>query len=233
MTRQISVFLPVKGTSRRVENKNFRPFVRGMSLLQLKLLQLQKLENVTQIVVSTDAPELVSEQSALLGVARLQILNRESELCSDSTRISDLCTHAGTVCDSDLILWTHVTSPFFDENSYSSIILEFSSYRPKFDSVVSISEIQNFMLRDGVPQNFSLDPDRWSRTQDLEPVQFVNSAAFLVERDRLLAGSRVGVRPLFSKTGKREGLDIDDFEDFEMAQELIKCRGVTSRGVSN
>jgi len=55
MKPNITAIIPVRKNSKRLKNKNFLPFVKKKSLLELKIDQLKKVKYIDRIVVSSDS----------------------------------------------------------------------------------------------------------------------------------------------------------------------------------
>ena len=55
MKPKITAIIPVRKNSKRLKNKNFLPFIKKKSLLELKIDQLKKVKYIDQIVVSSDS----------------------------------------------------------------------------------------------------------------------------------------------------------------------------------
>lgn len=219
---QINVILPCRAGSERVRDKNTRPFTAdGRSLLEVKLQHLTELNFVDEVVISTNDAEVV-RQATSFSSQKLRVDKRPDSLCASSTRIQDLASYLGKVVGSEHFLWTHVTSPFFGPENYEK---GFSLYSDGlglgFDSLVSVTEIQDFLFFQDEPLNFGDERNYWPRTQDLEPALRVNSAAFigptwlLAERN-----NRIGDHPFFMKVDRLSSLDVDSYDDFTYAQSM-------------
>lgn len=222
----LSVFLPVRKGSERVLNKNTRKFgdLEG-GLLQLKLEQLVKLDNVDEILISTN-DERSKEIAHLYRQKdpKIKIIERPEELGHSETNLSDLILHAGEVCSFDNILWTHVTSPFFDTKSYSEAIAIFKQVLKKqFDSLITGRKYNDFLLDVGTNKIINNHSGmEWPRTQDLDHCFELNNAVFLASAEIFNKGKRIGTNPFLMETGKIASVDVDDEEDFKIAEALYE-----------
>ena len=72
----------------------------------------------------------------------------------------------------------------------------------------------------GVPINFSLD--KVIRTQDLEPLYEENSNFYIFSKDSFknAGNKRIGIKPKIIEVNKLEAVDIDEPEDFKLAELL-------------
>lgn len=218
----ISVFLPMRKGSVRVANKNIREFGSyKLGLTELKLLQLLKVERVKEIVISTDSVE-IKEYAESLTDRRIRFLDRPLELFGNCDT-DELISYVVNNLDFDHLLWTHVTSPFFDNDSYNALIDKYSEILSHgiYDSIATVDRHQTFMFDSlGAPM-FDRSVKRWPRTQTLNPYYSINSAAFLAGRDVCRRrDDRIGDRPYFYESSLLESIDIDTSEQFDFGSTL-------------
>lgn len=220
----IGFFVPVKGDSERFSKKNYRRFGDfEFGLLEIKLRQLNQLNDEFEIVISSESTIVLEIASQLLPNAKL--VERNVSLASAGTTISEMCRHAFESCSATHIAWTHVTSPFFTASDYSLALSTFAGLleTETADSVFTVNRHKEFLLLDGLPMNFKVrGTDSWPRTQDLLPFETVNSALFICNRTVLATGNRLGHRPFAHVSEKFAGFDIDTESDFYLAQLLLQ-----------
>lgn len=223
----VSIFLPVRKASVRVLQKSTRPFADFQGgLLELKLQQLIKTRSVDEILLSTN-----DERAMEIGEhfrkrdARVNIKVRPEELASSETDLSDLIAHAADIVSSDHILWTHVTSPFCDEHIYEEAIrIYLEKINENYDSLVTVHKFQNFLwdkeARDIINRQGSR---RWPNTQDLRSFYEINNAIFLARRSTYFKQrDRLGTDPFLYELKKIPSLDIDEEEDFTIAEAVYE-----------
>lgn len=219
----VSVFLPCRAGSERVANKNTREFFEGQSLLQIKLAQLEACREIKSIVLSTNDDQVVL-QASKADSSKLIIRERDDSLCSSKTKLSDLIEYVPTLFEpDDFVLWTHVTSPMFNENSYTKAINQFKSNLGRCDSLMAVSQIRNFIFDINGPINFSGLKGSWPRTQDL-PIWFeVTSACFIAPISVYFSNkNRIGTSPHRYASTQLESVDIDTESDFDYAKILYR-----------
>jgi len=220
----ISVFLPVRKGSQRVPLKNTRTFA-GLEggLLALKIEQLLQIDNLDEIVVSTN-DEACMAIAGKFGSA-VKIDHRPDELATSTTSLSDLIRYVPQVIQNEHIVWTHVTSPFFKKDHYQAAIKAyFEALKTGYDSLMSVTLFKNFLWdkkkNDIINRNNEL---RWPRTQDLYPYYEVNSAVFITPKKVYEENEdRVGSKPFLFENDKLASLDIDWGEDFDIAEALYE-----------
>ena len=124
-------------------------------------------------------------------------------------------------------MWTHVTSPFFDQSCYFNFLKNFLINKSKYDSAFTADRIKSFIFnktkQSWISHNRHLN--KWPRTQDLDRIYKINHAAFIAKRkiyEKL--GDRIGRKPLpiVLKKNVLETFDIDEKADFKLLNKIIK-----------
>lgn len=220
-----SVFLPVRRGSERVLNKNTRRFGNLQNgLLELKLKQLVRTEKINEIVISTNDPNSLEFSRSFNKDSRIVIDSRPEALCTSETDLQDLIVYSSRVCTKDHILWTHATSPFFDSVDYDEAVEIFQKKFPgENDSLLTGRSYKDFLVDPVKNQLVNNKTDLlWPRTQDLQELFEVNNAVFLAPRKLFSKGLRMGKNPFFLYSSKLASFDIDDMEDFKIAEALYE-----------
>ncbi|MDR0604503.1 MAG: acylneuraminate cytidylyltransferase family protein [Bacteroidales bacterium] len=218
----ISVFLPCRAGSERISNKNIKPFA-GISngLLEIKLQQLLKISQITEIVLSTN-DSLIIDHVKSLNNSKIFLDKRPEHLCSSATSTDELIQYVPTIIkNAEHIMWTHVTSPMCNEIDYEKAISEyFSRLKQGYDSLMSVTSLRKFLFyKNGKAVNFDRDIELWPRTQTLTPVYEANSAFFINSLDNyILYKDRIGKSPFFYELASLKSFDIDWEEDFKIAE---------------
>lgn len=221
----ISVFLPTRKGSERVISKNTRHFAGAEGgLLKLKLSQLLNSALVFDIVLSTDDP-FSMDIAQSFNNEKIRIIERPQELALSSTSLVDLVRYVPTVCRTEHILWTHVTSPFVFSEDYDAICQKYlEELHLGKDSLMTVTAIRNFIW--DKDQNDIINrqnQEKWPRTQDLKVYYEIDSAVFLSSRDNYLRFSdRIGSKPYLFEMKGIKGFDVDWEDDFKIAEILYK-----------
>lgn len=223
---KVTAFLPCRKGSERVPRKNIRPFHdHEHGLIEIKLRQLLAVDSIDEVVLSTNDEEILAF-AATLGNSKLRMHKRVDALSSSTTSTDELVGHAVELIPDGHILWTHVTSPFVNADEYAKIVARYrQALEEGYDSLMTTTEIHGFLWNAEGPLNYDRAIEKWPRTQTLEVVHEVNSAAFLNSADnyRQLA-DRIGTKPYLYGMGKIQGFDIDWEDDFAIAQALAQSR---------
>ena len=94
--------------------------------------------------------------------------------------------------------------------------------REGYDSAFSAKKEQSFAWYDGRPLNYSLS--HIPRTQDLEAVYIETSAFFIFRREVWREQHRrIGDKPYIAVTDRIESIDIDNPDDFLLAEAIAKA----------
>jgi CMP-N-acetylneuraminic acid synthetase len=224
-----TVFIPVRKGSERVKNKNTKKFgeIEG-GLLGLKLCQLTNLNIVDEIIVSSNDDECLQIANKFKEkINCLRVIERPDDLGTSTTNLSNLISYAATLTNNEYILWSHVTSPFCDTKDYLEAINKFIEIKEiGFDSLISGRLYKEFLLNPNTNQIVNNSTNlEWPRTQDLDVWFEMNNAIFIASRENYLKGFRTGSKPYLMKMNKISSIDIDDEEDFLIAEAIYE-RGI-------
>ena len=214
-----TAILPIKFNSERVPGKNFR-LLNGKPLYRHILDTLLSMSDFDQIIVNTDTP--ISTFGSIFENKRLIFSSRPEELCGEYVSMNDIIDYEVQRSSSSSFFMTHTTNPLLRAQTISNLLTEFENLEPARDSVFSVTEhFGRFFTIEGMALNHN--PENLLRTQDLNPVLFENSCGYVFSRTSFLQNkSRIGQKPKFIVTPKMESIDIDDEEDFFIAEALAR-----------
>ena len=145
----IKAFLPCRSGSQRIKNKNTRKFSNyKFGLFELKIAQLIKVKELSEIIVSTDDKKIISFLEKKKN-RKINLIKRPKHLASSETKTDDLIIYSSKLFDKkDHILWTHVTSPLFGAKDYANAIKIYKNKIKKYDTLVGSNVIQEFIFND-------------------------------------------------------------------------------------
>lgn len=222
---KVAFYLPVRAGSERVKNKNTRPFagIEG-GLLANKLRQLKAMQNVGEIILSTNDPACIAVGERFLpDCDKLKIIPRPDSLCSSATSLRDVIRYVYDITDADHVLWGHVTTPLVHGPLYDQAIAVYEKALTEgYDSLVSVSKFQNFLLDANGKMVNNDTALEWPRTQDLTPLYEINHAMFICPRELYKLGKRSGSKPWLFEFEETRAHDIDWEEDFVIGELLFK-----------
>lgn len=213
--RQITAIIPVRAGSTRLKNKNIAPFA-GTNLLVNKIRQLQQVEEITRIVVSSDS-DLMLEMARAAGA---ETHKRAPEYCDEKTKtFGEVVRHIAECVEGDDILWATCTSPLVFPKDYRAAI---EAYYPAlengFDSLMSVESFKRYIWNEEGPLNYELGL-KHVPSQQLPTMYFVTDGILMAPRKKMIEWSYFhGHNPFKFIVDKRTGCDIDDGLDLACAR---------------
>ena len=209
---KVVAFVPIRLNSKRVIGKNLRE-LGGKPLLAYifsKLIAVKGIDEVYAFCSSETIIPFLPEKAIFL--------KRDLSLDDDHTLGKDIYEAFIKTVDADIYILAHTTSPFIKEESIQSALNAVLS--DNFDSAFSVQQFKTFSWYQGKPLNYKLD--FVPRTQDLEPV-YIETSAFFIFRKEVWTNKqqRIGDKPYLQIVDQIEGIDIDNPEDFIIAEKFI------------
>ena len=206
---KIVAVVPMKLNNRRLPQKNTKEFTGGKPLCNYILTTLLKVEDISEVYVYCTNPDI--QKYIPDGV---KYLKRSESLDQDTTKMNEVLQSFAEDVQADIYVMTHTTAPFI---SVESIIKGLKAVQGgEYDSSFAAKKLQDFLWKDGMPFNYKLDSI--PRTQDL-PVLYEETSGFYIYRNNIITKfkRRIGEKPYIVEVGEIESIDIDEQEDFMIA----------------
>ena len=222
--KRLTALLPMKAHSARVTSKNFRE-IAGQPLFRWILDALLSVPEIDQVVINTDARDLLAEKGLIDGQHenRVMIRDRKPEICGDFVSMNLVLADDIENVESEFYLMTHTTNPLLQGTTISSMLSKYidAVEKNEADSLFTVNEMHTrFYTADGAPINH--DPDNLIRTQDLPAYMEENSVCYLFTPESFAAtNARIGEQPMLYPTPKLESVDIDEPADWFIAESLL------------
>tara|TARA_B100000989_G_scaffold298656_1_gene288969 strand:- start:2540 stop:3199 length:660 start_codon:yes stop_codon:yes gene_type:complete len=124
--------------------------------------------------------------------------------------------------DNDIIVTTHVTSPFLKLKTIKDAVKKLKDY----DSVAAVTKDYNFAWIENkrkklIPINFN--SKIITKTQNLSPIIQSNGAFFIFKKKTFMKyNNRIGKKPFYYEINYPEALEIDTYEDLYLARKICK-----------
>jgi CMP-N-acetylneuraminic acid synthetase len=213
--------VPMRHHSQRVPGKNYRPLA-GKPLFHYIIETLLRVPEIDQIVVDTDS------ETVMEGLRRhfpqVRVLERPERLRGDAVPMNEILLYDSEQFAADFYLQTHSTNPLLQAETVRKAIQTFLASYPTYDSLFSVTRLQT-RLYDQLGRAINHNPAILLQTQDLPPVFEENSCLYLFTRQTLAARrNRIGERPLMFEIPRLEAVDIDEEEDFVLAEALMRWK---------
>lgn len=208
----VKVVLPVRKGSERVPNKNFKEFYDGKNLLEIKLEQIIELGIFNEVYVDSDS-DIAKKIASNYGVKFRQ---RDEYFASSEVSNSEYWQNLGERYEG-FIFMVNVTNPLV---SSKSILNFYSNFKlGNYTSGLSVTLVKEYLFHNNKPLNFSLD--EVCVTQKLPDFYSPNFALNIVSSEYLSKNRSFFSSNTYLHTlSKVESLDIDDSEDFYIAQQI-------------
>jgi len=211
---KVVAFVPIKLNSERVPMKNIRAFKNGEPLICYILNTLLQVKGVDEIFVYCSSEEI--KKYLPEGV---QFLKRSEYYDLSSTPFNEVLAGFAQEVEADVYVLTHATAPFIKRESIEQAIDVV--VQESFDSSLTVSKLQEFVWKDGKPFNYK--SDNIPRTQDLEVMYVETCGLYVYERKLILEENRrIGDNPFLVEISKIEASDINEEEDFLIAEALYQ-----------
>jgi CMP-N-acetylneuraminic acid synthetase len=209
---RIVAVVPMKLNNVRLQQKNTKCFKHGHPLCWYILSTLLKSEFIDDIFVycsNEDIKKYIPD-----GV---RYLKRDSSLDLDTTKMNEVLQKFSQEVEADIYVMTHATAPFVSIESVNKGIIAVKD--EGYDSAFAVKKLQDFIWKDGKPFNYKLN--EIPRTQDLEPL-YVETSGFYIYKKNVIQGSgrRIGDNPCLIEVNEIESCDIDEYEDFMIADAI-------------
>lgn len=207
--------IPVREGSRRLKNKNVAPFA-GTNLLLNKISQLKQVEEISNIVVSSDS-ELMLEMAEKAGVATHR---RAPEFCDEKSKtFGEVVAHICSNVEGDNIIWATCTAPLVFPKHYKEAIgLYEKALKEGYDSLMSVETFKRYLWNDDGPVNYELGL-KHVPSQQLPSLYFVTDGILIAPRQKMIEWNYFhGRNPYKYQLDKRTSIDIDDGLDLACAR---------------
>lgn len=209
---KIVAVVPMKLNNRRLPQKNTKCFKNGQPLCYYILSTLLTIKEISEVYVYCSNPDI--QEFIPEGVKYLQ---RSNSLDQDTTKMNEVLQHFAADVEADIYVMTHTTAPFIKSQSIKEGLKAVSS--GKYDSSFAAKKLQDFLWKDGQPFNYELDCI--PRTQDLPALYEETSGFYIYKKDVITNyNRRIGNQPYIVEVGEIESVDIDEPEDFVIADAI-------------
>lgn len=211
MMKTIAI-VPMKLNNTRLPQKNIKPFTNGKPLCSYILNTLLKIDEIDEVYVYCSNEEI--KKYLPNGV---KYLKRSEKLDTDQTKMNEVLKAFAKDVNADIYVMTHATAPFISVDSIKKGIDAVAS--GMHDSSFSAIKVQDFLWQNGQPFNYELE--NIPRTQDLPPFYMETSGFYIYQASVINdLGRRIGQTPYIVEVNEIEAIDIDEKEDFEIADAI-------------
>ena len=204
LLKNYTFVVAVRKGSQRVKNKNIRKFGKS-SLLEIKLRQIRRISKNAKILLSSDCPKSLKMGKKYKAMTD----NREKKFCDNKIPMPLVYKYLAKRVKTKFVCYLHVTSPFLKDKTLIKALKIFSKKNKKFDSVVTITNVKEYLWKKNKAINYN--PNKHPRSQDLKGVIALNfavnivSTKFMRQRGRITSDNFYPIELNFP-----ENIDIDN-----------------------
>ena len=205
-------FVPMKLKNERLPGKNTKPFTHGKPLCKYILETLKKVKEIDEIYVYCSDPAIL-----LYLPKGIKFLKRDPALDGSQVKINEVLRAFAEDVPADLYVLAHATAPFVKAETISRGVQAEQS--GEYDSALTVFRQQDFFWMDGKPWNY--DTKEIPRTQDLKPLYRETTGLYIYESRLILEENRrIGEKPMLLEADWKEAVDINNPEDFVIADAI-------------
>lgn len=209
---KIVAIMPIKLKNERCPGKNTR-MLGTKPLLQYELDSLKETGLCDSINVYCSSEDVVPFLPE--GV---NFVKRPEVLDLPTSNFSQIFETFMNEVDADIYVYAHATAPFITKETMENCINAVKS--GEYDSAFCALKLQDYLWQDGKPLNF--DATNIPRTQDLTPIYQETSGVYVFTKEVFeKKHRRIGDHPYVSEVSFKEAVDIDNPEDFTLAEKIV------------
>lgn len=210
---KIKAIMPIKLQNERLPGKNTM-LLGGKPLLQYELDNLLATKLIDSVFVYCSDPAI--RPYLPTDVVYLQ---RPSILDLPTSNFTQIFENFMSIIDADIYVYAHATAPYITLDTMRACIEAVVS--EQYDSAFCASKIQDYLWKDGEPMNF--DARNLPRSQDLSPIFRETSGVYVFRKEVFTKyHRRIGVKPYVREVSFKEAVDINNPEDFALAEALLR-----------
>jgi regulator of RNase E activity RraA/CMP-N-acetylneuraminic acid synthetase len=204
-------FVPAKGLSDRIHNKNLS-VLDGEYLFKRKLLQLLDCPLIDEVVLDTDS-EHIAALASDLPITRLR---RPEALSSNSTDGHELFAWECSQVAGDIYIQALCTAPFVDADTIGRAIQAFKT-SVSHDSLIAVTHSKQYVWIGDSP---SYGRGRIPNSIDLPVTTIEAMSLYIVNASIMGAGKRFGMSPMLFPLSPTESVDVNWAEDLLLAETM-------------
>ena len=209
---KIVAIMPIKLNNERLPGKNTK-------LLGNKPLLCYELDSLLQIQDLDDIYVYCSDEAICNYLPnKVKFLKRPSYLDLPESNFTQIFESFISEVEADIYVYAHATAPYIEVATMKECIDAVVSRQ--YDSAFCAVKIQDFLWEDGKPLNF--DAANIPRSQDLNPIYRETSGVYVFTKEVFEKHHRrIGLNPFIKEVSFKESVDIDNPEDFDLAEALV------------
>src|SRR5574344_2028847 len=206
---KVVAIMPIKLKNERCPGKNTR-------MLGKKPLLQYELDSLKATILCDSINVYCSDEAVVPFLSEgVNYVQRPRFLDQPTSNFTQIFENFSSNVDADIYVYAHATAPFITVETMKQCIEAVKS--GKYDSAFCAVKLQDYLWKDGKPLNF--DATNVPRTQDLDPIYQETSGVYAFTKEVFQkCHRRIGLNPFIKEVSFREAVDIDNPEDFDLAE---------------
>ncbi|SDK06790.1 CMP-N-acetylneuraminic acid synthetase [Halovenus aranensis] len=227
MSGNVVAVIPARGGSKGIPRKNVRA-LGDRPLVAHTIAKSKDAQLVDSVVLTTDSRE-IAQVGRKYGAD--EVIERPVELATDEVPLAPVMEHAYDALDGafEYVLCLQPTVPLLSTDAIDrGIRIGFDAHS---DSVVFVrdSTHQYWAVED---DSYTPVPDERKNRQYMDKI-YEEIGVFLSHNSLIRDGRRVGDDPAFHEVPARQGIDIDTYADWLLAENYLRRKRVVYRVIGN
>lgn len=218
--KKVIAIIPARGGSKGIPRKNIR-LLGDKPLISYSIETASESKYIGDVVVSTDDDE-IAEISKMYDA---EVVKRPEELARDETPLDPVIIHAVKAMEKkknikyDLVITIQPTSPLLTLETLDKAIKIMKT--KNYDTLLPVRDKTHLYWTKKDKKFTPLYKERVNR-QYLDPIYQESGTPLIAKREVINSGSRIGKRIFLFEIPKEEGIDIDNNQNWWLAENLLK-----------
>jgi len=212
---KIIAIMPIKLNNERLPGKNTK-LLGDKPLIQYQLCALEEsgeFDSINVYCSDETIKDYLTKDSTFV--------KRPEYLDLPTSNFNQIFSSFIKEVDADIYVYAHATAPFVSADTIKECVNAVKS--GQYDSAFCAVKIQDYLWSDGQPINF--DAQNLPRSQDIKPIFRETSGIYVIPKDMYKKlGRRIGDNPYIKEVPFKESVDINNPEDFELAQAILNIQ---------
>lgn len=208
---KVYAFVPAKGTSERIENKNLR-FLDGERLYIRALKKLLQCKNIDKVFLDTESDEMYN----MVDYLPVEFMKRDPELANNKTDGHKMfLNEVNSYPDADIYIQLLCTSPFIDPETIDNAIDELKR-NSEYDSAILMKRDKFYFWENSKPL---YDINNIPNSKDLPFTEIESMGLYICRKNTALdLKRRYGNNPLMIYGKPHESVDVNTSEELDFAE---------------
>ncbi|MCP5267244.1 MAG: cytidyltransferase [Burkholderiaceae bacterium] len=207
---RVVAFVPAKGSSSRIENKNTR-LLDGKPLFLHTLEKLMACPFIDEVILDSEC-DAIHEMAAEIPCTKMR---RDPALASNATDGNSLFMNEVRFTEADIYIQVLCTSPFIRIETIRQAVDRLLN-SDTYDSAVLVRKDKLYLWNDDRPV---YDIDHIPNSNTLPDTTIETMGLYVMRREAALGtGRRIGMRPFLIEASPLDALDVNFPEDLPIAE---------------